>query len=99
MKHLVNIWVVLVALTAAAIAQQAPATRPAASRPADPGRGSIGGEADSIVQIANLVYAGPRSRRCFSDHFVWAEKESAISTSAASTRSSSARTTCSTSPW
>lgn len=41
-----------------------------------------GGEAESIVQVANLVYAGVRSSRCFSDHFlVRAEKETAISTS------------------
>ncbi len=42
----------------------------------------IGGEPDGIVQVANLVYAGTKSSRCFSDHFlVRAEKESAISTS------------------
>jgi hypothetical protein len=41
-----------------------------------------GGEAESIVQVANLVYAGVRSSRCFSDHFlVRAEKETSISTS------------------
>lgn len=41
-----------------------------------------GGEPDGIVQVANLVYAGTKSSRCFSDHFlVKAEKESAISTS------------------
>lgn len=41
-----------------------------------------GGEADSVVQVANLVYAGVKSSQCFSDHFlVTAEKESAISTS------------------
>ncbi len=41
-----------------------------------------GGEPDGIVQVANLVYAGIRSSRCFSDHFlVQAEKDSAISTS------------------
>jgi hypothetical protein len=70
------------------------ATRPA-SRPAPPaGEGGhrtlgqipdpkqVGGEADSIVQVANLVYAGTKSSKCFSDHFlVQAEKSSAISTS------------------
>ena len=41
-----------------------------------------GGEPDSIVQVANLVYAGTKSSRCFSDYFlVKAEKESEISTS------------------
>jgi hypothetical protein len=43
---------------------------------------NLGGEADSVVQVANLVYAGIRSSHCFSDHFlIAAEKESAISTS------------------
>jgi hypothetical protein len=42
----------------------------------------LGGEPESIVQVANLVYAGVKSSHCFSDHFlVQAEKESAISTS------------------
>jgi hypothetical protein len=41
-----------------------------------------GGEPESIVQVANLVYAGTKSSKCFSDHFlVKAEKDSAISTS------------------
>jgi hypothetical protein len=42
----------------------------------------LGGEPDGIVQVANLVYAGTKSSRCFSDHFlVKAEKETSISTS------------------
>jgi len=42
----------------------------------------VGGEADSIVQVANLVYAGTKSSKCFSDHFLaQTEKDSAISTS------------------
>jgi len=41
-----------------------------------------GGEPQSIVQVANLVYASTKSSKCFSDHFlVKAENESAISTS------------------
>jgi hypothetical protein len=41
-----------------------------------------GGEPDGIVQVANLVYAGTKSSRCFSDQFlIKAEKESSISTS------------------
>jgi len=41
-----------------------------------------GGEPDGIVQVANLVYAGTKSSRCFSDHFlIKAEQESEISTS------------------
>lgn len=41
-----------------------------------------GGEPDGVVQVANLVYAGTKSSRCFSDQFlIKAEKESSISTS------------------
>ena len=41
-----------------------------------------GGEAEGIVQVANLVYAGTKSSKCFSDHFlIDAEKASSISTS------------------
>jgi hypothetical protein len=67
-----------------------PASQPAGAAGADvrPAGGAIpdpkqvGGEADSIVQVANLVYAGTKSSKCFSDHFLaQAEKSSAISTS------------------
>jgi len=41
-----------------------------------------GGEEGSVVQVANLIYAGVKSSKCFSDHFLLrAERESAISTS------------------
>jgi hypothetical protein len=41
-----------------------------------------GGEPDGIVQVANLIYAGTKSSKCFSDHFlIQAEKDSTISTS------------------
>lgn len=41
-----------------------------------------GGEPESVVQIANLIYAGVKSSQCFSDHFlIAAEQESSISTS------------------
>lgn len=73
----------------------AAATRPAGAGSADPAKAAsaaaartrtidkqLGGEAESIVQVANLIYAGTKSSKCFSDHFlVKAEKESAISTS------------------
>jgi hypothetical protein len=49
--------------------------------PAGDGR-HVGGEPESIVQVANLVYAGIKSSHCFSDHFlIQAQKESAITTS------------------
>lgn len=64
-----------------------PVSRSATSRPATrPARvletARLGGEPDSIVQVANLIYAGTKSSKCFSDHFlVQAERESVISTS------------------
>ncbi len=43
---------------------------------------SVGGEAGSVVQVANLIYAGTKTSECFADHFLRrAEKDSAISTS------------------
>jgi hypothetical protein len=43
---------------------------------------TVGGESNSIIQVANLVYAGTKSSECFSDHFLTrAERESSISTS------------------
>lgn len=42
----------------------------------------LGGEAESVVRVGNLIYAGTKSSTCFSDHFlVEAEKQSKISTS------------------
>ena len=58
---------------------KSPASQPS-SRPAEPRQ--VGGEPAGIVQVANLIYAGTKSSKCFSDHFlVRAEKDSAISTS------------------
>jgi hypothetical protein len=58
-----------------------PATRPA-HLAALPDPKQVGGEAESIVQVANLIYAGSKSSRCFSDYFlIQAEKASSISTS------------------
>ncbi len=51
-------------------------------RPTVPDPGQVGGEPESVVQVANLIYAGVKSSQCFSDHFLSAaERESAISTS------------------
>lgn len=42
----------------------------------------VGGEADGVVQVANLVYATNKSSHCFSDYFlIKAADETAISTS------------------
>jgi hypothetical protein len=65
----------------AASAQNAP---PKARADGDKGGDAkhLGGEPESIVQVANLVYAGVKSSQCFSDHFlIKAQKESAIATS------------------
>jgi hypothetical protein len=51
-------------------------------RPDVPEPKPLGGEPESVVQVANLVYAGVKSSHCFSDHFLSdAEQASAISTS------------------
>lgn len=43
---------------------------------------TVGGEAVSLVQVANLIYAGTKTSECFADHFLRrAEQDSAISTS------------------
>lgn len=47
-----------------------------------PDHAQVGGEADGVVRVANLVYASTKSSECFADHFlVRAEQESAIATS------------------
>jgi hypothetical protein len=43
---------------------------------------SLGGESESVVQVANLIYAGTKTSECFADHFLRrAEQDSSISTS------------------
>lgn len=70
------------ATSSAAAADGAPAATVPESLPFVPDPKQVGGEPESIVQVANLVYAGVKSSHCFSDHFlVTADKESAISTS------------------
>ncbi|MEM6687863.1 MAG: DUF4159 domain-containing protein [Planctomycetota bacterium] len=42
----------------------------------------LGGESRSVVQVAQLVYAGDKSSECFSDHFLLkAEKDTSLTTS------------------
>src|SRR5690242_11112534 len=67
-------------LGASSVAPTPPSTQPTVELIPEPKQ--IGGEPDGIVQVANLVYAGTKSSKCFSDHFlIQAEKDSAISTS------------------
>src|SRR5436305_11299870 len=55
---------------------------PAAATSVVPDPQQAGGEPQGIVQIANVVYAGTKSSKCFSDHFLAkAESDSSISTS------------------
>lgn len=42
----------------------------------------VGGEPEGVVRVANLIYAGDKSSKCFSDHFLTqVEQDSTISTS------------------
>src|SRR5258708_3969927 len=73
--------VLLLIALCAALATAAP-EKPAAPASKPPEPKQVGGEPGGIVQVANLIYAGTKSSKCFSDHFlVQAEKDSAISTS------------------
>ena len=47
-----------------------------------PDPSQVGGEAEGVVRVANLIYAGTKSSKCFADHFLTrAEQDSTISTS------------------
>ena len=73
-------WLTILLVSACAFVLSASIHR--AQEPASADSRHVGGEPESIVQVANLVYAGTKSSHCFSDHFLArAEKESAISTS------------------
>jgi hypothetical protein len=80
---IVPIW--LAALMPLLAAGDAPSTQPVASSSAGvqiPEPREQGGEPDGVVQVANLIYAGSKSSKCFSDHFlIDAEQVSSISTS------------------
>jgi hypothetical protein len=97
MSHFQKLKVIAIALAllataAIAASDDAPTTQPRAElknapRPLvqDPESlepQQVGGEPEGIVQVANLIYAGTKTSKCFSDHFlIQAEKDSAISTS------------------
>ena len=58
------------------MAEDAPLTNVIADPP------QVGGESESTVQVAHVVYASDKSSECFADHFLTrAEKDSAITTS------------------
>jgi hypothetical protein len=66
-------------IVAAADNSNAPDTRNVGVVP-DPE--TLGGESASVVQVANLIYAGTKTSECFADHFLRrAEQDSSISTS------------------
>lgn len=91
MKRRAALIVLAIGLGGLTVAANPPAAKNspnATPRPAKPAAGTVpdpqqpGGETQGIVQIANLVYAGTKTSKCFSDHFlIKAEKESTISTS------------------
>lgn len=59
-----------------------PTTAPALAPKLVPDPQQVGGETEGIVRVANLIYAGTKSSKCFSDHFLLrAENDSTISTS------------------
>ncbi|QDV43565.1 hypothetical protein Enr13x_34220 [Stieleria neptunia] len=73
---------VVVALAATSHAEETNAkqgSNPPSNVVADPD--SKGGEPESIVQVANLIYAGTKTSECFADNFLRkAESDSSIST-------------------
>lgn len=72
--------VLAIAIIAAGLSRGLVAADPPPAKNADTRRG--GGEPESVVQVANLIYAGVKSSHCFSDHFLLrAQKDSTISTS------------------
>ena len=72
-------WLAARAATPDAPAVSAPASAAAVVVP-DPQQ--VGGEPAGVVRVANLVYAGTKSSKCFADHFLTrAEQDSTISTS------------------
>jgi len=86
--HKIHLTCCATALVALALPGATVAQTPSGSQGTDrsstvvPDAKQSGGEPDGIVQVANLVYAGTKSSRCFADHFlVKAAKETEISTS------------------
>jgi len=85
----VSNWVRLIAFSVGLIATTMTTTSlPAADNDADLSEGIVadpnsrGGEPASIVQVANLIYAGTKTSECFADNFLrTAERDSSISTS------------------
>lgn len=81
-RSLVAVALTIALLATGAFADDKPAAPPATQPTIVPDPKGAGGETESVVQVANLVYAGTKSSKCFSDHFLLrAEKESTISTS------------------
>jgi hypothetical protein len=67
-----------------ALAADHPVTAPAVVRASMvvPEPPEVGGETEGIIRVANLIYAGTQTSKCFSDHFLLqAEQDSTISTS------------------
>jgi len=83
--NIARICFTVILFVGASLAEDAPApvtSLPGVDAPVVPDPNQVGGESGSVVQIANLIYAGVKSSQCFSDHFLAeAERNSTISTS------------------
>jgi hypothetical protein len=72
----------IIVVLARADSTNGPENKPAASTVVVPDPQQVGGEPEGVVRVANLIYAGTKSSKCFSDHFLTrAEQDSTISTS------------------
>jgi hypothetical protein len=75
-----SVWLVLAVFGSGLVLADEREVKSRGSVVADPP--TVGGEAAGRVQVANLIYAGTKTSKCFSDHFLLkAEQEAAITTS------------------
>jgi Domain of unknown function (DUF4159) len=78
----VTVAAVLFSLSALASDGEQPSAPPGGGAVVVPEPQDVGGEAEGIVRVANLIYAGTKTSKCFADHFLLqAEQDSTISTS------------------
>jgi hypothetical protein len=82
MKKRISILVLTISMTGLLLAANDTAVPDRTNASLVPEPKQVGGESEGVVQVANLIYAGTKSSKCFSDHFlIQAEKDSKISTS------------------
>ena len=72
----------IIVVLARADSTNGPENKSSSSTVVVPDPQQVGGEPEGVVRVANLIYAGTKSSKCFSDHFLTrAEQDSTISTS------------------